>query len=170
MKNIRKIIACTALLISVLPALGATFSYPSEEKPWFTVDIPATWKPALAEDESLEATSPEEDAYLTFWVLKGKKEIVGLEKDIAELLKELVKNPKLLSDKPGKKTVNGIEFTTFGGTGKDTEDGSDLGFEIFLFSPQPGKLGIFYCQYAAKAPKPVIQSLIKVVDSIKLAK
>ena len=170
MKSLCSFFALTALFLSTLPASGAKFSYPTEEKPWFTVEIPATWKPALSDDESLEASSPEEDAYLRFWVLRGKKEIPGLEKDIGGLLKDMVKSPKLISDKPTKKSVNGIEFTTFAGTGKDTEDGKPLGFEIFLFSPQSGKLGIFYCQYAADAPKSVIANMIKIVESIQVAK
>ena len=63
---------------------------------------------------------------------------------------------------------NGIDFTIFQGTGKDAEDNSKVGFEIFLFSPKKGKLGIFYCQYSDEADAKVIQSLIKIVESIRL--
>jgi hypothetical protein len=170
MKHCIALLTLVAFFSSTLPASAALFAYPSEDKAWFIVDIPAAWKPVIDDDQTLEATSPDEDAYLAFWVLKGKTEIAGLEKDIDDTLKELVKGPKLTSDKPTKKTINGIEFTMFAGTGKDSEDDSPLGFEIFLFSPQPGKLGIFYCQYDAKAPKPVIASLIKVVESIQKGK
>lgn len=170
MKITHSLVALAALLLPALSASAAKFPYPDEENPWFTVDIPATWKPALSDDQSLEATSPDEAAYLAFWVLKDKKAIDNLDKEIDELLKDNIKNPKLTSDEPTKKTINGIEFTMFAGKGKAEEDDKPVGFEIFLFSPKPGKLGIFFCQYNADAPKSVIAGLIKIVESIQKAK
>ena len=157
-------------LLTASPSFAAKFSYPDEENEWFTVDIPATWKPEINdEDKSLEATSPEEDAYLAFWVLKSKKEIENIDKDLEELLKDNIKKPKI-EDKPLEKEINGIAFTIFKGSGIDAEDKSKVGFEIFLFSPKEGKLGIFFCQYPADGDKKLIGSLVKIVESIKLTK
>jgi hypothetical protein len=167
MKRILRIaLLVTTVFLAVVPTQAAKFSYPSEDKEWFTVDIPASWKPEVGDDESLEATSPDEDAYLAFWVLKNAKEIDHLDKDIEELVADSVKDLKL-NDKPTEKKVNGIDFMMFAGTGKEKEDGSDVGVEIFLFSPKPGKVGVFFCQYSAKAPD-AIKGLVKIVESIQL--
>ncbi len=165
--SLRLLTLATAFLLSV-PAFAAKFSYPDEDKEWFTVDIPASWKPEVADDGTLEATSPDEDAYLAFWTLENEKEIESLGDDLEEWLKESVKKLKV-NEKPLEKTINGIDFTIFNGTGIDTEDDSKIGLEIFLFSPKKGKLGIFYCQYAQKAPA-AVKGLIKVVESIQLTK
>lgn len=168
MKIALRVLALAACLLPCSPAFAAAFSYPSEENEWFTVNIPASWKPEINdEDKSLEATSPEGDAYLAFWVLKNKKEIANIGDDLESLLEDNIKKPKL-NDKPIEKTVNGIDFTIFQGTGKDAEDDSKVGFEIFLFSPKPGKLGIFFCQYGEDADEKVIKGLIKIVESIRL--
>jgi hypothetical protein len=170
MKAALRLLALAACLLPASPSFAAKFSYHDEENEWFTVNIPATWKPEINdEDKSLEANSPEADAYLAFWVLKNKKEIENIGDDLDELLKDNIKKPKL-KDKPLEKTVNGIEFTIFQGSGKDADDGTNVGFEIFLFAPKEGKLGIFYCQYNEDAPADVIQSLIKIVESIQLTK
>lgn len=158
-----------ALVISLVTALSADakrFSYPSAAKEWFSIEIPDTWRPKVDDEETLEATSPDEEAYLAFWVLKGAKEVKGLTKEMDDLLKESVTDLKL-EDKPTEKTINGIEFTIFAGTALDKEDKSKVGVEVFMFSPKPGTLGIFYCQYGVKAPE-AIKGLVKIVESIKL--
>ena len=164
--TLRFLALATICLLSVLPAQAAKFSYPSEDKEWFTVDIPASWKPEVGDDESLEATSPDEDAYLAFWVLKNAKEVDHLDKDIDEIVKDSVKDLKL-GEKPTEKKVNGIDFVMFSGTGKDKDSGDAVGVEIFLFAPKPGKVGVFYCQYSPdKADS--IKGLVKIVESLKL--
>ena len=80
MKLTVRFLAIAACLFTAVTAADAKkFSYPSVDKEWFSVDIPADWNPEVDDEESLEATSPDEEAYLAFWVLKGAKEIKGLE-------------------------------------------------------------------------------------------
>jgi hypothetical protein len=158
-----------ALAICLLTALSADakrFSYPSTAKEMFSVEIPDNWKPEVDDEETLEATSPDEEAYLAFWVLKGAKEVKGLTKEMNDLLDESVTDLKL-NEKPTEKTINGIKFTIFEGTAIDKEDKTKVGVEVFMFSPKPGTLGIFYCQYGIKAPD-AIKGLVKIVESIKL--
>lgn len=166
MKLALRLLTVAACLLTAVSAHAKKFSWPNADKEVFSVDIPADWKPEVGEDESLEATSPDEEAYLAFWVLKGGKEVEGLEKELDELLKDSVTDLKL-NEKPTVKKVNGIEFTMFAGKALDKEDKSKVGVEIFLFSPKPGTLGVFYCQYGEKAPD-AINGLIKIVESIKL--
>lgn len=168
MKNIVRIIALAACMQLTLPANAAKFSYPSEDKEWFTVDIPAAWKPEIDEDGTLEAVTPDDDAYLAFWVIESEDEIESLDDDLEKWMKEDLKKIAL-NDKTLEKTVNGIEFTIFNGTAVNKEDDTAVGFEIFLFSPKKGKVGVFYCQYDSDAPA-AIKGLIKVVESIQLTK
>jgi hypothetical protein len=157
--------AAAACLFAALPVNAARFSYPSEEKEWFTVDIPAAWKPEVDDDGTLEAESPDEDAYLAFWTLESEDEIKTLDKDIEKWMKGDLKKIKM-GEKSIEKKINGIEFTIFNGTAISKEDDSKVAFEIFLFSPKAGKLGVFYCQYDPEAPDS-IKSLIKIVESIQ---
>jgi hypothetical protein len=166
MKIAIRLLTLAVCLITALSAHAKRFSYPSAAKEWFSVEIPDDWKPKVDDEETLEATSPDEEAYLAFWVLKGSKEVKGLEKELDDLLKESVTDLKL-NEKPTEKTINDIKFTIFAGTAIDKEDKSKVGVEIFLFSPKPGTLGIFYCSYGAKAPG-AIKGLVKIVESIKL--
>jgi len=163
-----RLLTLAALLLTALPSDAAKFSYPSEDKEWFTVDIPQNWKPEIAEDGTLEATSPEDDAYLAFWVLEKKADINSFGDDLEAWLKQDLKKIKL-NDKPLEKTVNGIEFSIFNGTAVVKEDNSEVAFEVFLFAPKKGKLGVFYCQYSPDAPGS-IKKLIKIVESMELKK
>ncbi len=166
MKLLLRLFVVAACFVAALPTHAKKFSYPSADKEIFSIDIPGDWKPKLDADESLEATSPDAEAYLAFWVLKGTKEIKNVQKEVDDLVKESVTNLKL-DDKVVEKEINGIKFSIFVGQGIDKEDKSKVGVEIFLFSPKPGVLGIFYCQYGIKAPA-AINGLIKIVESIKL--
>ena len=166
MKLPLRLLVLAAVVCTAFSAHAKKFSYPNADKEVFSVDIPADWNPKVDDEASLEATSPDEEAYLAFWVLKGKAEIKGLEKELDELLKDSVTDLKLNETATVKK-INGIEFTMFAGKGIDKEDKSKVGVEIFLFAPKPGTLGIFYCQYGIKAPD-AIKGLIKIVESIKL--
>ena len=165
MKLAIRFLTLAVCLFTALSAHAKRFSYPSAAKEWFSVEIPEDWKPKVDDEETLEATSPDEEAYLAFWVLKGAKEVKGLEKELDDLLKESVTDLKL-NETPTEKTINGIKFTMFAGTGIDKEDKTKVGVEVFMFSPKPGTLGIFYCQYGIKAPD-AIKGLVKIVESIK---
>lgn len=166
MKIALRLTLLAAFLLAALPAQAAKFSYPSEDKEWFTVDIPQTWKPEVDDDGTLEATAPEGDGYLAFWTLESEDEIKTLDKDIEKWMKGDLKKIEM-SDKSTDKEINGIKFTMFNGTAVTKEDNSKIGFEIFLFSPKAGKLGVFYCQYGEDKE---IKALIKIVESIQLKK
>lgn len=168
MKTALHLLTLAAFLTSALPVQAAKFSYPSEDKEWFTVDIPASWKPEIDDDGTLEANAPEDDAYLAFWTLEGEDDIKTLDDDIESWMKDELKDIKM-GEKPTEKTINGIEFMMFAGAAKSKEDNEDVAFEIFLFSPKKGKLGVFYCQYDPKAPDS-IKGLIKIVESMELKK
>jgi hypothetical protein len=166
MRTVVRHIALAACLFATLPVHAAKFSYPSEDKEWFTVDIPQTWKPEVDSDGTLEATEPDDEAYLAFWTLESEEEIKTLDKDIEKWMKGDLKKIQM-SDKSLDKEINGIKFTIFNGTAVAKEDNEALAFEIFLFSPKPGKLGVFYCQYGQKVPD-AVKGLIKIVESIHL--
>lgn len=168
MNNALRLTAFAACLLTTFPIQAARFSYPSEDKEWFTVDIPASWKPEIDDDGTLSASSPDDDAYLAFWTVETKDDINSLGDDIEEWMKDDLKKIKI-DEKPIEKSVNGIEFTIFNGTAVKKDGNEKVGFEIFLFSPKKGKVGVFYCEYGEDAPDSVKQ-LIKIVESIQLKK
>jgi hypothetical protein len=166
MKTALHLSILAAFLCAALPAKAAKFSYPDEDKEWFTVDIPASWKPEVDDDGTLEATAPEGDGYLAFWTLESEDEIKTLDKDIEKWMKGDLKKIEM-SDKSLDKEINGVKFTIFNGTAVTKEDNSKIAFEIFLFSPKAGKLGVFYCQYGEENE---VKALIKIVESLQLKK
>ena len=67
-----------AALAFALPARADTMSVPSKEKPAYTFDVPSGWKlKANVEDESVEATAPNDHAYLSAWIAKGTGALRG---------------------------------------------------------------------------------------------
>lgn len=170
MKLLRFLPLLVLCALSLSSVRAEQFFYPKKDSAWFSVNIPDDWKPEVSDDETLEATSPDEQGYLAFWVLKDKSDFKTLEKDLDDLISESVKDAKI-KDEATTKKINGIEFMIYEGAGIDAEDEKlKVGFEVFLFEAQPGKVGLFYCEYGEKAPKSVIDSLIKIVESIKIEK
>jgi hypothetical protein len=80
-----------------------------------------------------------------------------------------VTEPKV-TKKPETKTVNGIEFNTFQGTGLDRKEKTPVSFEVWLFDPKPGKVGFLYFDRDTDAPADILKSLQGIVESIKLKK
>jgi hypothetical protein len=168
MKILRLLVAAAVLLIASAPLYAKKFAYPTKADAWFTIDIPDAWKPAI-EDEAIEATAPEDAAYVTFWVLKNKSDFKSFEKDLDEILKDSVTDPKVT--KPlEEKTVNGIKFNTFQGTGKDRKEKTPVSFEVWMFAPKPGKVGFLYFDRDTDVSADIMKSLQGIVESIKLAK
>jgi hypothetical protein len=151
-------------LLSALTGVAAPFSFPSESKTWFTIDLPQAWHPKM-EDGTLEATAPQDAAYVAVWLVKSEADFKHLDKDIDEILKDSVVEPKI--GEPAAKTINGIEFMRFVGTGKDRKEKSPVTFEVWLFEVQPHKLAVVYFDYDTDATPEMIKSLAGMVDSIK---
>jgi hypothetical protein len=159
------IIALT--LVTSVIGHAANYSYPSESDTWFTFELPDAWHPKVT-DGTLEATAPHDAAYVAFWVLKNDVDFKNLEKDLDDILKDSVVQPKV--GEPVVKTINGIEFTRFLGTGKDRKEKTPVTFEVWMFSPKEGKAGILYFDYDTDATPEMIKRLAAMVDSIKLKK
>ena len=164
MKLTHLIAAITLTLLASVSVHAATYSYPSEKDAWFTMDIPDAWNPKVT-DGTLEATAPKDAAYVAFWVLKDEVDFKNLEKDLDEVLKDSVVEPKV--GKPAVKKINGIEFTRFVGTGKDRKEKTPVTFEVWMFAPKEGKAGVLYFDYDTDATPEMIKGLAAMIDSIK---
>jgi hypothetical protein len=154
-------------LLTSVSVHAATYSYPTAADAWFTIEIPDAWHPKV-EDETLEATAPKDAAYLAFWVLKNKSDFKDLEKDIDDILKDSVVDAKI--GPQSTKTINGIEFMIFEGKGKDRKEKTPVSFEVWMFAPKPGKVGVLYVDYDSDASEDLVKNLVGVVTSIKLKK
>ena len=160
--------AAVALAI-ISPARADTMSVPSKEKPEYTFEVPSGWKPkGDTADESVEASSPDEHAYLMAWMVKGD-EIKALVKDLATTLDDSMK-----SVDPGYQEKeleqHGTKFTVVSGSGVDKREGSKVKFLVGIFPLGDGQAGIVYADYDAEAPATTMEVLEGILKSIKVSK
>ena len=160
--------AAVALAL-ITPARGETMSVPSKEKPEFTFEVPSGWKPkGDTDDESVEASSPDDHAYLMAWIVKASDE-KALAKDLETTLKDSMK-----SVDPGhqEKEIeqHGSKFIVLSGSGVDKREGSKVKFLVGIFDAGDGQAGIVYADYDADAPANTMDVLEGILKSIKLKK
>lgn len=151
------------------PAFANTMSVPSEEHPAYTVDVPGDWNPKVSkDDESLEATEPDNHVYLSGWIVT-KSDVGDLKKDLAGLLKDSLKS---IEGEPKEEALenNGIKFSVLEGHGKDKREGNEVQFLVTIFPAGEGKAGVFYADWDADAPSDIKQKLNGIMNSIKLHK
>ena len=80
--KIAQILLVIAALGLAVPARADTMSVPSAASPAYSFEVPSGWKPVgNAEDEVVEATSPDGHAYLMAWIVKTSDE-KSLTKDL----------------------------------------------------------------------------------------
>ena len=151
------------------PVIANTISVPNEEHPVYTVDIPSDWKPAVSkEDESVEATEPDDHVYVAGWVVT-KSDVGDLKKDLADLLKGELRS---IEGEPTEETIenNGIKFPVLRGHGKDKKEGNEVNFFVTIFPAGTGKAGVFFADWDADAPSDSKDKLNALMNSIKLHK
>ncbi|MFL6590525.1 MAG: hypothetical protein ACJ8M4_10175 [Chthoniobacterales bacterium] len=164
--TVSRLIAAVALCAAAEPLFANTLSVPPD-KPAYTVDIPADWKPKADEaDNSVEATEPDNHVYMAGWVV-DKSDSSQLAGDIEALLKDSMKS---IDEKTGEEVVenNGIKFKVVKGSGVDKREGGKVKFFVAVFQAAPGKAGIYYVDYDADAPADVMKTIFNIMNSIKL--
>ena len=166
-KQIAQFTVVAVALALGLPARADTMSVPSKEKPAYTVDIPAGWKPkADVEDESVEATAPNDHAYLSAWIAKGS-DSEAITKDMDATLKDALK-----SIDPGSSDqtieVNGVKIVVVKGSGVDKRAGNKVQFRVAIFPVGGGNVGIVYSDYDNDAPDSAMKELQGIIGSIKV--
>jgi hypothetical protein len=159
----------TVALALITPARAETMSVPSAEKAEFTFEVPSGWKPkGDTEDESVEASSPDNHAYLMAWLVKAEDE-KALSKDLETTLKDSMK-----SVDPGftEKEIeqHGSKFIVISGSGVDKREGSKVKFMVGIFDVGGGQAGIVYADYDADAPANTMDVLEGILKSIKVKK
>jgi hypothetical protein len=162
-----KVAVAAALAAVSSPAFAKTMSVPSEEHPAFTVDVPSDWTPKVdKEDESLDATAPDNHVYLSAWIVT-KSDVEELKKDLADLLKDSMKS---IEGTPKEEVIenNGIKFHVLEGTGIDKREGGKVNFIVAIFPAGAGKAGIVYTDFDADAPADAKKTLNGVMNSIKV--
>jgi hypothetical protein len=156
-------------LALVLPARAETMSVPSKEKAAYTFDVPSGWKPkADVEDESVEATAPNDHAYLSAWIAKGS-DSQAIIKDMETTLKDALKS----IDKESSEQVidvNGVKIVVVKGSGVDKRAGNKVQFRVAIFPVGGGNVGIVYSDYDNDAPDSAMKELQGIISSIKVSK
>jgi hypothetical protein len=159
-------------LAFALPARADTMSVPTKEAPAYTLEVPASWKPkADTADESVEATAPDNHAYLSAWVSKSSepKAKENFIKDLDATLKDALKS----IDEGGKEEsfeANGVKMSMIKGSGVDKRAGNKVKFQVAIFSAGGDNIGIVYIDYDNDAPKDVMDAIQGIMKSIKAAK
>ena len=167
-KIVQLTFAAVALSLAI-PAKADTMSVPSKEKAAFTVDIPAGWKPkGDANDESVEASQPDNKAYLVAWVTKASDEkalTTDLEATLKDALKSIEGEPKV-----EEVTQNGSKFFVITGSGLDKREGNKVHFLVGIFETGPDMAGVVYTDVDADAPADTMKTLHGILNSIKVVK
>jgi hypothetical protein len=158
-----------AVVALALPARAETMSVPSAEKPEYTFEVPSDWKPKGDKaDESVEASSPDDHAYLMAWIVKGE-DLKALVKDLETTLDDSMK-----SVDPGyqEKEIeqHGTKFAVVSGSGVDKREGSKVKFLVGIFPVGDGQAGIVYADFDADAPATTMDVLEGILKSIKVKK
>ena len=164
-----QIAAAIIALAVVLPARAETMSVPSKEKPAFTVDIPANWKPkGDTSDASVEAAPADNTAYLLAWVTKASDE-KALTKDLEATLKDALKS---ITGEPKVEEIeqHGSKFYVVSGDGLDKREGNKVHFLVGIFETGPDQAGIVYTDVDADAPAETMKTLMGILNSIQVAK
>ncbi len=166
-KTIAQITLVAGVLALGLSARADTMSVPSKEKPAFTFDVPSGWKPkADVEDESVEATAPDDHAYLSAWVAKGS-DAKGIAKDMETTLKDALKNiDKETSEQMIE--VNGVKVMVVKGSGVDKRAGNKVQYRVAIFPVGGENVGIVYSDYDNDAPESAMKELQGIISSIKV--
>lgn len=169
--KITKIVQFTFVAVALglaMPARGNTISVPSKEKPAFTLDIPANWKPkGDPDDESVEAAQADDQAYLVAWVTKASDEKAltsDLEATLKDSLKSIEGEPKM-----EEITQHGTIFYVLTGDGVDKREGTKVHFLVGIFETGPDQAGVVYTDFDVGAPDNTIQTLRGILNSIKVA-
>ena len=167
--SIRRFIVAFALSLTAAPLFATTLSVPPDS-PAFTVDIPADWKPKSDKaDQSIEAGDAADHVYMTAWIRTKSDTNAEVAADVEAVLKDSMKSV----DKKSEEEIvenNGIKFHVLKGSGLDKREGSKVNFFFAMFAAGPGKAGIFYVDYDADAPEGITNTIVTVMDSIKLKK
>ena len=157
-KTIAQFTFVAAALALAAPVHADTMSVPSAEKPAYTFDVPSGWHPkANVADESVEATAPDNHAYLSAWIAKGSDQ-QAIIKDMETTLKDALK-----SIDPGSSDqtidVNGVKIVVVKGSGVDKRAGNKVQFRVAIFPVGEGKVGIVYADYDNDAPDSAMKEL-----------
>ena len=166
--KIAQILLVIAALGLAVPARADTMSVPSAANAAYKFDVPSGWKPVgNAEDEVVEATSPDGHAYLMAWIVKTSDE-KSLTKDLETTLKDSMKSV----DKDTSQhelDQNGSHFYVVSGSGVDKRAGTKVKFLVGIFAAGEGKAGIVYADYDADSPATTMDTLEGILKSIKVA-
>jgi hypothetical protein len=166
--KIAQLIFVVAALGLAVPARADTMSVPSAASAAYTFEVPSGWKPVgNAEDEVVEATSPDGHAYIMAWIVKNS-DASSLTKDLEATLKDSMKSV----DKDTSQhelDQNGSHFYVVSGSGVDKRAGTKVKFLVGIFAAGDGKAGIVYADYDADAPATTMDTLEGILKSIKVA-
>ena len=140
---------------------GDTIVYPVEN-PVFSVTFPEGWKTEMEED-IVHAAPKDESIYLGIWALEDAENLDAALDAVDEAVSSLVKD--LDVGEADSVVVNGIQFFTVDGTGKD-EDGSTVSVSVALFSPDGTQIFILLYFGTPQAEDAHKDELVEIIKSL----
>jgi hypothetical protein len=166
--KIAQIILVVAALGLAVPARADTMSVPSAANAAYTFEVPSGWKPVgNTEDEVVEASQPDNHAYIMAWIVKAS-DTASLTKDLDATLKDAMKS---LDKDVAQHELdqNGTHFYVISGSGVDKRAGTKVKFLVGIFAAGDGKAGIVYADYDVDAPASAMDTLEGILKSIRVA-
>jgi hypothetical protein len=158
------------LCLGLSSAFSKDLKFPEEGKTLFTISIPDSWSPEFDDEGTLEAEDKNGHSYIAVWEEDTDTELAKIAEDIDEILDEYAKDVKLAGKPEPYNKLAGMPGLWIKGTAKDKEDGSGIGFEAIIVAIDKDSAAVIYFDYSQDAPEAVVKNLVKILESVTLAK
>ncbi len=168
MRNARVIRMATLTLAAFsLAAAAATLEYP-EDNPAFSINFPADWEAAVADDGSLEGWTENEEVYVLAWEVEDPEDV---EADVGATIENLFTDGDMEDEESEQTNKHGVTFSLKHGTGISAESEEECDFTLGVFPvEQDGENRVFIVMYMlenANATPEMKKQLVRVMESIK---
>lgn len=165
MKSLLSIV--TLLFVSASTLFADEVQFPKTGDAMFKLTIPANWAIDSGEDDIIEAQSPKENVTLSIWEIDSEMTVAKLAKDLKNILKEYATDVKL-DDDPKQIDIDGMGGIFLSGTGKDDEDGHEVGF-VGLVVVKGDDAAIIFFEMDGYVTADELKKFKKIIESIKAA-
>lgn len=155
--------------LSLSPLFSKDLKFPKGDDALFTLSIPDSWEPEFDDEGTLEAEDKDGHSYIAIWEEDTETELSKVAEDIDDILKEYATDVKVVGQ-PEPYDKLGMPGLLIRGTAKDKEDSKGIGFEAIILAVDKDSAAVIYFDYAQDAPKSVVDSLVKILESVKLVK
>lgn len=142
--------------------------FPKTGEPMFTLTIPDSWEVDSEDEDIVEAQSPKENVTLSIWEIDSEMSVDKLAKDLKDILKDYATDVKL-DEEPKQMDIAGLPGIFMYGSGKDEEDGHEVGF-IGLVVVKGDDAAIIFFEMDGNVSPGELKKFKNIIESIEAVK